>query len=263
MAEYVPQTDYEIKLANFEGPLDLLLHLIKEAKVDIKDIFVSQVTEQFLSYVTEAVELDMDKASEYMEMAATLLEIKSRNLLPKLEEVFDDTEEEDPEVQLIRRLEEYNLFKQAGEVLKNCENVNRFYKEPEPGAEDLKVIYNDFNLKNMLDAFTKLLVKFDLKSQKKQNAKEIPKDIYTVAEKIEFIKAKVWERKEMSFFELFGEAKSRSEVITTFQALLELMKMQYLTVSQNGTYEDITVTYNQNRGDEVEESTVSEISEYN
>jgi scpA/B protein len=261
MAEYIPQTDYEIKLSNFEGPLDLLLHLIKEAKVDIKDIFVSQITEQFLSYVTGMTELDMDKASEYMEMAATLLEIKSRTLLPKLEEVFEY--EEDPETQLIRRLEEYKVFKEAGEKLKEHEDVNRFYKAPEPNAEDVRIVYTDFNLDAMLEAFTKLLIKADLKKRDKNKAKEIPKDIFTVADKIVFIREQLSQRKEMSFYELFGEYYTRNEVITTFQAMLELLKLQYIKVKQTGIYEDINIVYNEERGEDADEPSIEEFSEYN
>ena len=104
------QSALELKLTNFSGPLDLLLALVKENKIEIKDIFVSQVTEQFLQYMTQLGDLDVDKASEYMNMSATLLEIKSRALLPVLEGINDD--EETPEKVLIRQLEEYKLFKE-------------------------------------------------------------------------------------------------------------------------------------------------------
>ncbi|MFQ6724552.1 MAG: segregation/condensation protein A, partial [Clostridia bacterium] len=113
MAEFESIVDYSTKLDNFEGPLDLLLHLIKEAKIEIKDIFVSEVTEQFLQYMNNLEVLDVDKASEYLNMAATLLEIKSKSILPRIEEFTDDIE--DPEQALIRQLEEYKLFKEASE----------------------------------------------------------------------------------------------------------------------------------------------------
>ena len=121
MAEFESVVDYSTKLDNFEGPLDLLLHLIKEAKIEIKDVFVSQVTEQFLEYINGVEFLDVDKASEYLNMAATLLEIKSKSILPKIEEYLDDIE--DPETMLIRQLEEYKLFKEASTKLKEQENV--------------------------------------------------------------------------------------------------------------------------------------------
>ena len=129
MAEFESVVDYSTKLDNFEGPLDLLLHLIKEAKIEIKDIFVSQVTDQYLQYIASMDVIDVEKASEYLSMAATLVEIKSKALLPKPEEFLDDIE--DPEQALIRQIEEYKLFKETSEKLKQQENVNRFYKEPD------------------------------------------------------------------------------------------------------------------------------------
>ena len=117
----------ELKLTNFSGPLDLLLTLVKENKIEIKDIFVSQVTEQFLTYMDQLADLDVDKASEYMAMAATLLEIKSRALLPIIPELEDN--EETPEAVLIRQLEEYKVFKEIVGELKEQENVDRFRKK--------------------------------------------------------------------------------------------------------------------------------------
>ena len=107
------KSDYEFKLTNFEGPLDLLLHLIKEAKIDIKEIFVSEVTNQYLKFMEQLDTIDMEKASDFLDVAATLLEIKSNSLLPKLEEEAE--EEEDPKQRFIRLLEEYSLLKEAGE----------------------------------------------------------------------------------------------------------------------------------------------------
>ena len=153
MAEFESVVDYSTKLDNFEGPLDLLLHLIKEAKIEIKDVFVSQVTEQFLMYINGVDSLDVDKASEYLNMAATLLEIKSKSILPKIDEFLDDIE--DPESVLIRQLEEYNLFKEASAKLKEQENVLRFYKEPDKSVGDVKIVYNDFNLDGLINAFSK------------------------------------------------------------------------------------------------------------
>ena len=106
---------YEVHLKEFDGPLDLLLHLIEQAKVDIKDIFISEITNQYLSLMEELDELDMDTASEFLTMAATLVYIKSRSLLPKPPKEAE--EEEDPEEALVRQLKEYKLFKQAGEKL--------------------------------------------------------------------------------------------------------------------------------------------------
>ena len=255
MAEFESVVDYSTKLDNFEGPLDLLLHLIKEAKIEIKDVFVSQVTEQFLQYINGISVLDVDKASEYLNMAATLLEIKSKSILPKIEEFID---EEDLEGEIIRKLEEYKLFKEASEKLKDQENVLRFYKEPDKSVGDVKIVYNDFNLDGLIAAFSKLLMRVDDKKRQENVLKEIPKEVFTVKDKVEHIRSILLERKEASFFEMFGSYYTKNELITTFQAMLELLKLQYITVEQNGVFDDITITLRDDRNEEL-----GEIDEYN
>lgn len=249
MEEFVSNVDYTTKLDNFEGPLDLLLHLIREAKVEIKDIFVSKVTEQFLLYINNLDEIDILKAADYLNMAATLVEIKSKALLPKIEDFIP--EEIDPEKTLIRQLEEYKLFKEAGDKLKGQENVARFYKEPDPDATDVRIVYKDFNLNGLLAAYTKMLAKIDAIDRDKNNPKEIHKDVHTVQEKVDFIVNRLLARKECYFFDLFDSVTEREEVITTFQALLELLKLQYLTVAQDGVYEDIKITLREDRSEDL------------
>ena len=256
MAEFESVVDYSTRLENFEGPLDLLLHLIKEAKIEIKDIFVSQVTEQFLEYINGLERLDVDKASEYLNMAATLLEIKSKSILPRIEDFTDDIE--DPETALIRQLEEYKLFKEASEKLKEQENVLRFYKEPDKSVGDVKIVYNDFNLDGLISAFSKLLMRVDDKKRQENALKEIPKEIFTVKDKIEHIRANLLERNQMSFFEMFSSYYTKNELITTFQAMLELLKHQYITVEQSEIFDDITITLREDRNEEL-----GEIDEYN
>ena len=256
MAEFESVVDYSTKLDNFEGPLDLLLHLIKEAKIEIKDIFVSQVTEQFLAYMSQADQLDVDKASEYLSMAATLIEIKSKSILPKIEEYLDDLE--DPGEVLKRQLEEYKLFKEASAKLKETENVLRFYKEPDKSVGDVKVVYNDFNLDGLIAAFSKLLMRVDDKKRQENVLKEIPKEVFTVKEKVEHIRNVLLERKEASFFEMFSSYYTKTELITTFQAMLELLKLQYVTVVQNDVFDDITITLREDRNEDL-----GEIDEYN
>lgn len=256
MAEFESTVDYSTKLENFEGPLDLLLHLIKEAKIEIKDIFVSEVTEQFLEYMNGVGVLDVDKASDYLNMAATLLEIKSKSILPAEEDSFDDLE--DPEQALIRQLEEYKLFKEASEKLKETEEVNRFYKEPDKSVDDVKVVYTDFNLEGLINAFSKMLMRIDDKKRQKNVLKEIPKEVFTVRDKIDFMRDVLNKRNSVSFFELFTSYYTKAELITTFQALLELLKFQYVTVEQNGIFDDITITLREDRNEEL-----GEIDEYN
>ncbi len=256
MAEFESVVDYSTKLDNFEGPLDLLLHLIKEAKIEIKDIFVSQVTEQFLAYIDALTELDVDKASEYLTMAATLLEIKSKSMLPKEEEF--EFGEEDAETRLIRQIEEYNLFKEVSAKLKEQENVLRFYKEPDKSVGEVKIVYNDFNLDGLISAFSKLLMRVDDKKRQENVLKEIPKEVFTVKDKVDHIRTTLLDRKEMSFFELFTKYYTKNELITTFQAMLELLKLQYVTVEQTGIFDDITIKLREDRNEEL-----GEIDEYN
>ena len=255
MAEFESVVDYSTKLDNFEGPLDLLLHLIKEAKIEIKDIFVSDVTEQFLKYMEGLSQIDVDKASEYLNMAATLLEIKSKSLLPKIEEFDEDYE--DPEEMIKRRLEEYKLFKEASEKLKQIENVERFYKEPDKSVGDVRIVYNDFNIDGLIEAFSKLLMRVDDKKRQENVLKEIPKEVFTVKDKVEFIRNVLVDKQTISFFELFTEHLSKSELITTFQAMLELLKLQYISVEQNGVFDDITINLREDRNEEL-----GEIDEY-
>ncbi|MDY2841254.1 MAG: segregation/condensation protein A [Candidatus Borkfalkiaceae bacterium] len=256
MAEFESVVDYSTKLENFEGPLDLLLHLIKEAKIEIKDIYVSEVTAQFLQYMDGLVYLDVDKASEYLNIAATLLEMKSKSVLPKIEEFIDDAE--DDGMALIRKLEEYKLFKEASEKLKNQENVLRFYKEPDKNVGDVKIVYNDFNLDGLINAFSKLLMRVDDKKRQENTLKEIPKEVFTVKDKVDHIRSVLLDRQTVSFFELFPSHYTRTELITTFQAMLELLKLQYVTVEQNDVFDDITLTIREDRNEEL-----GEIDEYN
>lgn len=260
MAEFESVVEYSTKLKigieDFDGPLDLLLHLIKEAKIEIKDIFVSDVTEQFLQYVNGLSVLDVDKASEYLNIAATILEIKSKSVLPKIEEYLDDAE--DDERAFIRQIEEYKLFKEASEKLKEHENVLRFYKEPDKSVGNVKIVYSDFNLEGLISAFSKLLMKVDDKKRQQNILKEIPKEVFTVKDKVESIRTVLLERKSVSFFEMFSSYYTKNELITTFQAMLELLKLQYITVEQNGVFDDITLTLREDRNEEL-----GEIDEYN
>lgn len=252
--------DYNTKLENFEGPLDLLLFLIKKAEIEIKDIFVSQVTDQYLKYIEDINKIGIEKASEYLGIAATILEYKSREILPKV--TFDDeVEEEDPGKALIRKLEEYKLFKEEAEKLKDRENIDRFYKPPEESASDVRIVYTDFNLDGLVKAFTRLMEKVDLRETIKTTNKEIPKEVFTVRDKINFIRNTLEECGTCRFYDLFSQYVTRSELITTFQAMLELLKLQFIKVEQQDVYDDITIYLNEERSGNLDD--LGEIDEYN
>ena len=230
---------YKFKLDNFDGPLDLLLHLIKQAKVDIRDIFVSKITEQYMVYMEDIDNIDVDKASEFISMAATLLEIKSKKLLPKPEEVVID--EEDPEQRLIRQIEEYKLFKEASEKLKTIEDVNRLYKQPDDSVGEYRYELPDkLSLSLLTEAFYKLLQRQTVKAQEILERK-IEKDRFTVAQKIAQIKDDLITKKRFKFSELFDADYSKSEIINTFLAVLELLKGQLITAIQTTVYGDIEI----------------------
>ena len=227
------------KLQDFEGPLDLLLHLIKEKKMDIMEVKLSEITDQYLSYIQNLKECDMELATEFLVMATRLMEIKSFKMLP-VEPVEDDEEQIDPELELKMQLQEYQLFKEASEGLHNIENVNRFYKAPDKSAGDTRIVFNQFNLDKLLDAFAMILMRIDDK-ENPEKSKKINKDRWTVAEKIAFLKGVLKENPEINFFSLFDENYSRLEVITVFMAILELLKFQYAEVVQTEKYGDIII----------------------
>jgi len=249
---------YNTKAGEFDGPLDLLLYLVKEARIEIKDIFMSEVTEQFIAYLEDHV-IDIEETGEYLTVAATLLYEKSKALLPKLEDDLPGPEFDDPN-DIRRRLEEFKLFKEMSAKLKELENVNRYYKKPEPSANDFRIVYKDFNLDGLVKAFSDLLSRVEL--EKEIHAKkEIPKEVFTVQDKMIYIRETMLERKECSFFELFKSTASRAEVVTTFQAMLELLKRQFITVEQKAVFDDITIMINEERGDDLGE--FGDLSEYN
>lgn len=228
------------KLDQFEGPLDLLYHLIKVAKIDIRDIFISQITEQYLEMMKDIDSLDMEKAADFTLMAATLLEIKSKQLLPK-PEVVSDADEEDPEEKLYRQLEEYKLFKEASEKMKEIEDVGKFYKKPDDSAGSYRYeLPEKLEVDALISAFSNLLHRVSVKAEEITERK-IVKDRFTVAEKIAQIKDALLLKPRFQFTELFEADYSKSEIINTFLALLELLKTQIIKVEQSSTFGNIDI----------------------
>ncbi len=226
------------KLEGFEGPLDLLLHLIKENNMSIMEIRISEITDQYMKYMDDISSLDMDEAVAFLDMTSRLLEIKSRTLLPVEQEVEEDSEE-DSLLKLQMELQEYELFKEAGTNLQQYENVDRFYKQPDKMAGDTRIVFNDFNLDKLLDAFAFILMK--TKDRENPEEKKIRRDRWTVADKIAFLTNVLKENKEINFFSLFDETYTKSEIITTFLAILDMLKFQKIVVVQTDRYEDILI----------------------
>ena len=205
---------------------------------------------------------DMEKAAEYLNMAATLVELKSKSLLPPDVPMYDDFDgpEEwiDPQEEFFRKVEEYKLYKEMSQQLKEQETTQIFFKPPEKSSKEVKIQYTDFTLDGLVDAFSKLLLKIGKDPNAKKEAKTIQKEIYTVAGKINHIRHILLERHECEFEDLFPEETNLSEVITTFQALLELLKLQYLSAEQQTAYSNIKISLRDDRSEDL-----GEIDEYN
>lgn len=234
------------KLAQFEGPLDLLLHLIHKAKIELQDIFVSEITEQYLVYMDDIGELDMDRASDFLNMAATLLYIKSRSLLPARRDEAEDENWVDPETELIERLRAYKVYKEASLKLAELEGsaLGNYYKLPEElfDAEPEYLIL-DADTAALHRAFMSLL------SRKRESVNEgnervdIKKDSFSVRRQKKKILDVLRHRGGMSFFMLFEEEATRMELAVTFIALLELWHNGFVAVSQRSSFNDITLKY--------------------
>lgn len=226
------------KIENFEGPLDLLLELIKKSKLSIEEVKLSEITEQYLKIIEQLKEVDMENASEFIEIAATLIEIKSKSLLPRLQEDGEDVED-DADL-LKKRLMEYQMLKETTEKLKPLENTDRFYKKPEPDANKFRYVLKDMQLDMLLDAFSRIMVRVN-ETEKEEEVKEIVKEKFTVHQKISTIKDSLMVKKRVYFSELFSNSISRDEVVTTFMALLELLKLQEIRVTQEDNFAEIEI----------------------
>ncbi|MCL2555621.1 MAG: segregation/condensation protein A [Firmicutes bacterium] len=224
------------KLKDFDGPLDILIHLIKGKKLSIQDVKISDITEQYLEYMKEIDELDLDKATDFIQMAAWLLEIKTKTLLPK--PVVVEEIEDDPEKALKQRLEEYTLFKQASQKMKEIETVDIHYREPDDSVGKPKFILKQMDLNGLMSALQKVFLRLGERAEEIKE-RHIVKDRFTVEEKIGHIKDVFLFNDTYSFFNLFDANYSKSEVISTFQALLELLKMQHIKAIQDEIFGDI------------------------
>ncbi len=227
---------YTIKLPAFEGPLDLLLHLIRENKIDIYDIPISFITGRYLEYIGMMKELNLEIAGEFLVMAATLIQIKSRMLLPP-EEAAEGTAEqmEDPRLELVQRLLEYQAYKDAATILKEREeeSMKIFSREPEDGVEeqeDAELCLFDVNIFDLLAAFRKLL------ESAPPEVQTITKETLTVKDRMFLIVDRLESSDSIRFEELFGEEASRSQLIVTFLALLELLRVGLARVYQEGEF---------------------------
>jgi len=234
------QDEYKVKLEVFEGPLDLLLYLIKKDEVDIYNIPIELITRQYMEYLTLMRMLDLNIAGDFLVMAATLMMIKSRMLLPVEERPELEPEEDDPRWELVRQLIEYKKFKDVAGTLQQQELLqeNMFGR----GAEEIVVnktpslVMDDATIFDLISAFNDAL-----KRVKIDEIGEIFATACTVVDKIETILELMRQKEQIVFSVLFESVTSRHEVICTFLALLELIRLRQVSARQNGAFRDIVV----------------------
>src|SRR5436309_4790469 len=235
--------EYKVKFEVFEGPLDLLLYLIKKEEVDIYEVNLTRLASQFIEYIETMRLLDLEIAGEFLVMAATLMYIKSRELLPvdQQAQVEGDDEAEDPRWELIRQLVEYKKFKDAAAHLqeREADQENIFPRLPAKPefVSATPPLRPEISLFDLISAVSNVLKRF----QQKEGARDIFEDKWTVSEKIELLRRTIAARPALKFSELFEQTTSRAEVVVTFLALLELIRLKQVVVSQPAPFSEIEI----------------------
>ena len=234
------QAENRVSLEIFEGPLDLLLYLIKKDEVDIYDVSIERITSQYLEYIETFKILNIELASEFIVMAATLMYIKSRTLLPKNEQApEDDVDEEDPRWELIRQLVEYKKFKDAAYYLERREADNQqvFGSERQEAEDTDEEPILNVGIFDLIRAFQGILKRFE----DEEGLAEIADDRFTVSDKIDYLMIHVKKGEKIKFNELFAKATTKGEVMVTFLALLELIRLNEFQVRQERILGEIEI----------------------
>ena len=230
--------EYCVTIDECSGPLDLLLHLIKQSNIDIYDIRIEEITKQYLEYIKKMEALNLNIASSYLVMAAELIEMKASMLLPK-PEIEEDSFEDDPKERLIKRLLEYQNYKEAVNKFHELEIDRQQYFTKEPSdLNDFETSHNlpeDIDLSNLLEAFEKFLNRKEI--EKPLNTKITTKE-YSIHQRSKEIKDLLKKKKKLSFQELF-EIKNKSFVVVTFLSILVMAKNKEIQIAQENNFEDI------------------------
>ena len=231
---------YEVKINEFEGPLDLLLHLIKKSNIDIYDICLEEITNQYLDYINKMKEMNLDVASEYLVMASELLEYKSKSLLPR-KEASEDEFEEDPKDELIRRLVDYKRYKEVTSVFKELESIRgRVYTKSPSNINEYsenKVNYDNVSIDELVSAFKKFIDRKEF--EKPLNTKVTTKEL-SVSERIGSIRDILKYKKEVEFSSLFDRL-DKSYIIVTFLSILEMSKSNEIIIVQDSNFSNILI----------------------
>ncbi|MDO8489543.1 MAG: segregation/condensation protein A [Candidatus Omnitrophota bacterium] len=237
--------NYKIRLDIFEGPLDLLLYLVKKDHLNIYDIPIAKVTQQYLEYINFMQLLDLNIVGEFLVMAATLMQIKSKMLLP-VEEIISPEADEDPRAELVKRLLEYEQFKQVAENLRQRElSQQEVFKRPktempaDSNTQARKEVYFEASIFDLINAFSRAL-----KDIPREVFYEVVKDQFTVEQKVHDILHLLLVQSEIKLSELFAKTGAKMEIIVVFLAILELAKMKEIIARQDAQFEDIIILRN-------------------
>jgi len=236
--------EYKVQFEVFEGPLDLLLYLVKKEEVDIYEVNLTKIATQFIEYIELMRQLDLELAGEFLVMASTLMYIKSRELLPvhqQVEAEGEEEEEEDPRWELIRQLVEYKKFKDAAAQLQKREADQENVFPRLPGQLEFESAKPpprpEVSLFDLIHAISSVLKRF----QQRDEPRDIFEDKWTVSEKIELLRELLAGKGVLKFSELFQQSASRMEVVVTFLALLELIRLKQIVVSQPAPFSEIEI----------------------
>ncbi|HVI42509.1 MAG TPA: segregation/condensation protein A [Anaerovoracaceae bacterium] len=242
---------YKIKLDIFEGPFDLLVYLIENARMSVYDIHVSEITNQYIKYIEEMKALDINLATEFMVLAAALIEIKSKMLLPRMKVEGDGLLEEDPRAELVQRILEYKRFKSAAELLELQEEQNqRIFEKPK---EDLAPYtkeadeYLNLDLSQFVKAFHLFLQKKKKIEEIKKNYAKVERQKISIESRIDYIRGlfRFKEKKRLNFRELMTPESNRYEVVLTFVSMLEMIRQKTIMVRQNVNFGEIYLSLNE------------------
>lgn len=233
---------YNVQLKVYEGPMDLLYDLVTKHKIDIKDIAISEITKQYLDYLDAMEAMDMEITSDFITMASKLVEIKSRYLLYLQRE---DSEEEDPRIELVERLKEYKKYKQVSKELKEKadEEHERFFRKKEEIIIEDELSLEDVSIAKMMELLPKLLKNIDEKEEETKNdvlEKLVNRKIISVEEKIVSLRKALSTKDRISFLEMVDQS-NRSDIIASFLCVLELIKEKEIIVTQDDFFEDIVI----------------------
>jgi len=235
------ETDYKVKLEIFEGPLDLLLYLIKRDEIDIYEISIERITRQYLEYLQAFKELKIDIAGEFIVMAANLIYLKSRSLLPLDQQPpEEDADEDDPRWDLIRQLIEYKKFKEAAVQLhdRELDQERTFIRDGGAGpASDTPMPLHEVGIFQLIHAFQEVIKRIEAR----EDLGEIFAERFSVSDKIEQILERIGNGGSVRFSELFGQIASRIEIVVTFLALLELIRLNQVRALQRQMFDEIEI----------------------